>query len=66
MPLEGGPLAVMLIEHEQGRHHLRTMTRALAGASRGDTEAVRVFAEHARSYARLLRQHMGKEDGVLL
>ena len=26
---------------------------------------MRVFAEHARSYARLLRQHIGKEDKIL-
>ena len=62
---EGGPLGVMLHEHEQGRHHIETMERVLPGASRGDTEALRVFAGHARSYARLLRQHIGKEDKIL-
>ena len=65
VPLEGGPLGVMLHEHEQGRHHIETMARVLAGASRGDTEALRVFAQQARSYARLLRQHIGKEDSIL-
>ena len=65
VPREGGPLGVMLHEHEQGRQHVETMARVLAGASRGDTEALRVFAQHARSYARLLRQHIGKEDNIL-
>lgn len=65
VPREGGPLGAMLMEHEHARHHVQAMTRTLAGASRGDTEAVRVFAEHARSYARLLRQHIGQEDRVL-
>jgi len=65
VPREGGPLGVMLHEHGQGRHHIETMARVLPGASRGDTEALRVFAEHARSYARLLRQHIGKEDKIL-
>ncbi len=65
VPREGGPLEVMLHEHEQGRHYTGTMARVLPGASRGDTEALRVFAEHARSYARLLRQHIGKEDKIL-
>jgi len=65
VPREGGPLGVMLHEHEQGRRHIETMERVLPGASRGDTEPVRVFAEHARSYARLLRQHIGKEDKIL-
>ena len=65
VPREGGPLGVMLLEHKQGRHHIETMARVLPGASRGDTEALRVFAAHARSYARLLRQHIGKEDKIL-
>ncbi|MCJ7750171.1 MAG: hemerythrin domain-containing protein [Armatimonadetes bacterium] len=65
VPREGGPLEAMLHEHEQGRHHLETMARVSPGASRGDTEALLVFAEHARSYARLLRQHIGKEDKIL-
>jgi len=65
VPREGGPLEVMLHEHEQGRHHVGMMVRVLPGASRGDTEALRVFGAHARSYARLLRQHIGREDGVL-
>lgn len=47
VPREGGPLGVVLHEHEQGRHHIETMGRVLPGASRGDTEALRVFAEHA-------------------
>jgi len=60
-----GPLAVMLGEHELGRGHVRAMTEALPEASAGDPQAIGAFAEHARSYVDLLRDHIRKEDNVL-
>lgn len=65
MPREGGPLGVMLHEHNQGREHIAAMVQVLPKASEGDRDATRTFAEHARAYAELLRQHIRKEDGVL-
>jgi hemerythrin-like domain-containing protein len=55
-PRDGGPTGVMLHEHEEGRHHIQGMRAAVANG------AVREFAEHARAYVELLRQHILKED----
>ena len=55
VPPEGGPVAVMLAEHAEGRDFIRAMQTALP-ASRADA---------ARRYARLLRDHIDKENGVL-
>jgi hemerythrin-like domain-containing protein len=56
VPVEGGPVTVMLEEHAEGRALIRAM-----GASPGEA---RVAA--ARRYVQLLREHIDKENGVLL
>lgn len=65
VPRQGGPIGVMLAEHEQGRGLVRRMGRALAEieADRSGAGAELVLA--AREYAGLLRQHIHKEDNVL-
>lgn len=55
IPREGGPVGVMLAEHEEGRALLRAMR----------PEGGRETAEAIRAYARLLRAHIDKENGVL-
>ena len=64
-PRDGGPVGVMLHEHDEGRGHIRAMDEAVVQASAGQPEAVRRFVEHARSYTDLLRQHIQKEDNIL-
>jgi len=59
MRAEGGPLAVLLLEHDQGRTLLRMMGKALEGRKSSD------FAIYADRYARLLADHIEKEDRVL-
>jgi hemerythrin-like domain-containing protein len=61
MPKEGGPVGVMLSEHELGRRLIGEMTAALdeSPASSGR------FADAAAGYASLLRQHIWKENNVL-
>jgi hemerythrin-like domain-containing protein len=56
VPVVGGPIGVMLDEHAEGR--------ALIGDMSGSDPARRVAA--ARRYCRLLRDHIDKENGVLL
>jgi len=56
VPAEGGPVSVMLEEHAEGRALLQAMA---AGAPGGRAEA-------ARRYGHLLRDHIDKENGVLL
>lgn len=65
IPLGGGPLGVMLLEHEEGRGYVRAMAGALAQAKEGRAGAEETLRENARAYLRLLRQHILKEDEIL-
>jgi len=64
-PRDGGPVAVMLQEHDIGRAHVRELDR-LAGSAApwGDADR-RAVAEQALGYASLLRAHIHKEDEIL-
>ncbi|MFL5418101.1 MAG: hemerythrin domain-containing protein [Myxococcales bacterium] len=63
-PRDGGPLAVMLQEHEEGRALIATLrkTAARAGGTQGERTQ---FAVAARGYAQLLSAHIDKENQVL-
>jgi hemerythrin-like domain-containing protein len=61
----GGPLGVMLEEHEQGRAHVGAMREALERWANGEEAAKAVMSENASAYLRLLREHIRKEDDVL-
>ncbi len=65
MPSQGGPIAVMLMEHEQGRAYTRTMRAAAQRLLDGETTAREELIRSVRAYIDLLRQHIAKEDGVL-
>ncbi len=65
MPMEGGPIAVMLSEHEQARAYTRGLREAAERWERGDGDACKQVAQIATSYAMLLRQHIAKEDRIL-
>lgn len=56
VPASGGPVGVMLEEHAEGRALIATMAEG-----HGERRA-----EAARRYGRLLRDHIDKENGVLL
>ncbi len=65
LPRDGGPVGQMLIEHEMGRGFVSGMDENLAAASEGDKASLSRFAENARNYVELLRNHIQKEDRVL-
>ncbi len=65
MPREGGPVGVMLHEHEIGRSHVGVMAENLEAAAEGDGPARATVVEHALAYADLLEAHIQKEDGIL-
>ncbi len=65
IPREGGPIGVMLMEHDDGRRFVRGMAGAVVQASDGDEDALEQFAENARDFIALLRGHIDKEDQVL-
>lgn len=62
---EGGPIGVMLHEHEQGRRLVRQL--AEIGSGKGPLSAAEraAIVAIARAFVPLLRQHIQKEDGVL-
>ena len=62
---EGGPIGVMLEEHEQGREYVRRMNTKLSEYRAGEAEAGAAFIREARGYIALLDQHTHKEDTVL-
>jgi hemerythrin-like domain-containing protein len=61
----GGPVGVMLDEHEQGRALVRRMTEAAKAYKERDALAGRHYADASRRYAALLRQHIDKENQIL-
>lgn len=65
VPRENSPLAVMMDEHETGRRFVRNIERSANQFIHGD-KAVRVqIIQNSESYARLLKDHIYKEDAVL-
>lgn len=65
IPRDGGPIGVMLYEHQVGRGLTKGMSDALAAVRTGDAGAKRPFCEAARSYVDLLTNHIFKEDNIL-
>ncbi len=65
MPTEGGPIGVMLAEHEQGRLFTREMKDAAQKWEAGDLSARAAVVQNALGYVALLRQHINKEDNIL-
>ncbi len=64
MPRSGGPIGVMLHEHEQGRALTRQMVEATEACKRGERAEAR-WTDAARGYIALLRQHIDKENNIL-
>lgn len=64
-PREGGPIAMMLVEHDEGRGYARAMAGGIEKYASGDSGAKKIIAENARNYAGLLAQHIQKEDSIL-
>ncbi len=58
---EGGPIGVLLQEHDTGRDRVRQMERAI-GETGIDADA---FAAAATEYGTLLRQHIYQENTIL-
>jgi hemerythrin-like domain-containing protein len=62
---EGGPVGVMLNEHQQGRDLVAKMKTAFSQYQDGDGNAARQFKNHADAYITLLDFHIDKENNVL-
>lgn len=64
-PRQGGPIAVMLMEHDEGRRLTGAMAALTQKQGLLDAEELRGLNAAARGYTALLRQHIYKEDNVL-
>ena len=64
IPREGGPIGVMLYEHDLGRRLLRDMEESLHKVNK-DPEAEKDLIVTSLNYIELLRQHIFKEDNIL-
>jgi hemerythrin-like domain-containing protein len=62
---QGGPIGVMMAEHNQGRTFTAAMRKAAQDLEAGDESARAVITQNAQGYITLLRQHITKEDTVL-
>jgi hemerythrin-like domain-containing protein len=65
MPREGGPIGVMLQEHEQGRAFIRAIRQGATRLGGGEAGSARPLVAATRGYVALLRDHIVKEDEVL-
>jgi hemerythrin-like domain-containing protein len=65
IPRDGGPVGMMLTEHEEGRALVRSMLAAIILVETKDEAAKESLVEAAQAYLRLLREHIEKEDTVL-
>ena len=61
VPKEGGPIEVMLSEHEMGRRFVKIMEDSLNRQSVDYSK----FVEGASGYSGLLNEHIYKEDNIL-
>jgi hemerythrin-like domain-containing protein len=65
LPTQGGPVGMMLHEHELGRKYTRGMRVAAEKWEQGDESARAEVVANASAYVALLRQHIQKEDHIL-
>jgi hemerythrin-like domain-containing protein len=65
LPRESGPIAVMLHEHGEGRELIKVMGETACQFAGGQNEAGLGWANAALVYAKLLRNHIAKENDVL-
>lgn len=65
IPREGGPIEVLLLEHEQGRKYVRIMNEALGNYWEDASDTSSSLVVNSRSYIDLLTKHIEKEDTVL-
>ena len=64
-PRHGGPIAVMLMEHEAGRSHVAALGELAAQPAAWSGADRQRLADAAYGYGQLLRQHIHKEDAIL-
>jgi len=62
---EHGPVAVMLHEHEQGRHFVKEAAKSIEDYKSGNSDALQNIYNNLSDYAFLLQGHIDKENNIL-
>jgi len=62
---EGGPIGIMLAQHEEGRRLTAAMRAAAEALAAGETAAKAEIVRNALAYVALLRGHISSEDSHL-
>lgn len=65
MPMDAGPIAVMLHEHNLSRKAISSIIYALPMAERGDRAQAMILANAIKTYAKLTRSYIQLENNVL-
>lgn len=65
MPREGGPIGVMLMEHDEGRAYVRNTIEAIERFKNGDLSALAEMENNLMNYGLLLTNHIHKENHIL-
>lgn len=65
VPRQGGPLAVMLVEHDRNRELLAEFERLGRAYAKGDRSLLAALRQLFESYAELMKQHFWKENDIL-
>lgn len=65
IPNEGGPVGMMLYEHEQGRGFIRALVEGLSDCKNEEEGAAQKIISASENYIQLLRNHIEKENNIL-
>ncbi len=65
IPAEGGPIGVMLLEHDMERRLLAGMQGLLGGLGTADEESRRRFVQDGLEYLKVRAEHIWKENDIL-
>ncbi|MDX1775559.1 MAG: PAS domain-containing protein [Desulfobulbales bacterium] len=65
LPIEGGPIGVMLMEHDAERHLLQRMMTELPGLAEASAAGRQKFAAEGFEYLKVRAEHIWKENDVL-
>ncbi|MBI4302223.1 MAG: hemerythrin domain-containing protein [Chloroflexi bacterium] len=65
IPRQGGPIGIMLMEHDEGRGYVRGLDEGIKEYREKQPGAKAKIVHNATNYAELLRQHIDKENNIL-
>ena len=65
MPREGGPVGVMLSEHDEGRNYIKHAAKAVIEYKEGNTDALTDIESNLLNFCTLLTNHIAKENNIL-